>query len=263
MAIICVGGKTFSSKAELLKRLQHTLHAVPSGGDIPLEDLAILEGLLQEKPWFINPPDGKIVARVTTGLDAFKGKNFRVEWTDQTFSEFSYSKSISRHGKPYDSAYGLDSKIRAAFRNAVDPQTYAAKLAAIGQTCPACHQTLNDTNRLDTDHVGPHAFKDILVAFLHAENQAILGVAISGLPYRLLDDALKTRWETFHARLAVLEAKHRDCHRSKSGASIQPLDETWMHGSAKLRADTTKVALPKPFPDDEWISNFFKPVTDA
>jgi hypothetical protein len=172
---------------------------------------------------------GPGIAGVVVELDSYGGRHFEVRRLSGEQRAYSYRKTIYSVSPKSDRRQ----RARSAFRRAVFAQTDECKAQATGQMCPVSGRALR-RQEIDVDHVGK-PFKVILAEFLALEGLPLEQVAVVEHhdTFSLEDAAQEARWQEYHRAQAVLQAVHRDAHRAKDGADIQPLHQTYLKGSRR------------------------------
>jgi hypothetical protein len=231
MARFQVGRWVFPSKKALVEKLQRCLHRVPPGSFVEGEEGEILALLLESHP-HAQEKIGCGIRGVVVGRDSFGGFNYQVVRTDGSQEPFSYRKTISA----YNPEAERRQRIKRALRQEVADQTQEIKREAVGTKCPESGLLL-EWDKTDVDHAG-RGFAGLVQDFLAEQALDLLDIQIeendAGDMFYLVDRGFAELWQRWHRRKASLRALHRDSHRTKEGATIRPLDQTYLKGSAKL-----------------------------
>lgn len=233
MAVFTVARWTYPSKKVLLAHLQALLHGTPEDTLLVGDDAELLHALILRHPKAEEKIGGGVKGFVV-GRDTFGGRQFRVARYDGTQEPFAYRKTVTRPNPQQEHRQ----RVNNAFRQEVSDQTQAVKHAAVGSMCPLSSARLV-LSTTDVDHIGP-PFIELVGLFLAQEGLVRSSILLTenkeGDRLFLADRPVADRWREFHRAKAELQAIHRDAHRSKDGATIKPLDQTYLRGSVRMQA---------------------------
>lgn len=229
--LITVGQILFPSKVALRLHVKEILHRSRPHPWLDGEDLVFLTTLLREHHPAAERKVGPGVKGIWVGPNEYGQPTFFLQRVDGTTTDFSYLKCISPPTERLD--------FERACRCAVDPQTYAFKLAAFAAgpqlVCPVLRISIV-ISEAHVDHAPPITFKNLISHFCDQEHirwtgsgkrdwwaskwaskrhqspvdASVVNGADGSMTYRLVDRALEARWIDFHqqhAELRVVSAR--------------------------------------------------------
>jgi hypothetical protein len=201
-----VGGIEFKRKLDLEAHVKAILHG-STFGRLASDDEAFIADLLTNHP-SAEVKIGPGVKSIRIGSNGFNGRGFFVERIDGTETDFSYKQCIH----PFTYA----SKVKFAFRRAIDEQTIAVKALAFPNRmmtipCPITGEliTWNDAH---VDHEPPLTFASLLQQYLEERNWECDDIPLvepRGGVGKILPDDIALDWAWWHqqrARLRVISA---------------------------------------------------------
>lgn len=201
-----VGGMTFPTKLALEAYVKSILHGAELGR-LASDDEAFIADLLTNHP-SADIKVGSGIQSIRIGHNGFNARGFFATRTDGTEVDFSYKQCI----RPFTHA----TKVKFAFRRAIDDQTLAVKTAIFPDRhttiqCPITGDYITYRNA-HVDHEPPNTFKVLLETYLSERGWSYDDVPLvephDGVG-KILPDDIAFDWGVWHrirARLRVISA---------------------------------------------------------
>ena len=223
-------GEVFFTKASLYERLKEIKDKPPVGREIDGHEGAFLTAALMEANQYYGYP---LEVPVRWASAWGEGSNVQFNyWTAESpmcdapsIRRLSQQKTrcpVARHRQ----------RVQVAFRQAIAPQMYAAKVEyfRVHGSSAVCELTGQrfDFGSADVDHF-PVRYSEILTEFLNRSGitdeadvplEEHIDRSLGGaLPRYVLGNGLEEPWQSFHGRLCTLRVISREAHRRRTALS--------------------------------------------
>ena len=212
---ITIANETFSTQAALKKRCDQIKSSVEPSVPIVGKAFDFLAGLLPHHPDF-DCPAPISEAQIFVGQMSFGKSGFYVQFPDQAPTAVGVRKAIKQVFGSGTSVTSCLFDFKIAARHAVAQQIIAERRRLIGHMREHMDGTfvseLSGTEfpmtELVIDHVPPHTFDRLLLAFVKQRGTNPMDVPITHTNGWTLfgDEAFAEAWRTYHQRHAVLRS---------------------------------------------------------